>query len=78
VSAQCSGVRVVFGDDLIELLLGVLGIGESSYATWCRTVSFLGSFTGMLMSVSSGWKNWSICSDMGFNTFFQLGTVSHI
>jgi hypothetical protein len=25
----------------------------------------LGSFTGMLMRVPSGRKNWSICSDMG-------------
>ena len=42
------------GDDLVELLLlGVLGIGASSEAMWCRTASFLGSFTGMLMRVPS-------------------------
>jgi hypothetical protein len=27
----------------------------------------LGSFTGMLMSVPSGRKNWSICSVMGIS-----------
>ena len=46
---------------------GYLVSGESSEAMWRRTASFLGSFTGMLMSVPSGRKNWSICSVMGIS-----------
>jgi len=41
---------------------GYLVSGDSSEAMWRRTASFLWSFTGMLIKVPSGRKNWSICS----------------
>ena len=46
---------------------GYLVSGERSAAIWRRTASFLASFTGMLIKVPSGLKNWSICSVMGLS-----------
>ena len=42
VSAQSSGVRVELGDDLAELLLGVLGIGGERGGDVAQDCEFLG------------------------------------
>ncbi len=51
---------MVLGDDLVELLLGVLGIGGELGGDVAQDCESLGSFTGMLMRVPSGRKNWLI------------------
>ena len=42
VSAYSSGVIVVLGDDLVELLLGVLGIGEEIRGDVAQDCELLG------------------------------------
>ena len=46
MSAQCSGVRVELGDDLVELLLGVLGIGGKLGGDVAQDCKLLGQLYG--------------------------------
>ena len=46
MSAYCSGVRVELGDDLVELLLGVLGIGGELGGHVVQDCELLGQLYG--------------------------------
>jgi hypothetical protein len=46
VSALCSGVRVELGDDLVELLLGVFGIGGELGGDVAQDCQLLGKLYG--------------------------------
>ena len=46
VSAYCSGVRVELGDDLVELLLGVLGIRGELGGDVAQDCELLGQLYG--------------------------------